>query len=76
MPVYIQTICLFAYIHISMIKHKVFYSINTPYSHILRFKVSGPNINLLKQKVTNCFFLINFHWTVVDFRLILKLKNC
>lgn len=56
MPVYIQTICLFAYIHISMIKHKVFYSINTPCSHILRFKVSGPNINLLKQKVTNCFF--------------------
>ena len=56
MSVYIQTVYLFAYIHIFMVKHKVFYSMNTPYSHILRFKVSGPNMNLLKQKVTSCFF--------------------
>ena len=32
--------------HVFMIKHKVFYSINTPYSHTLIFKVSEPNMNL------------------------------
>ena len=51
------TIPSYTYIHISTIKNKVLYSINIPYSYILRHKVSRPNMNLLiKSAIVNDSF--------------------